>query len=104
MRLHDSAVPSIFEAFPTYLQQKKNKRKPPTFHPVCDGALQEATAFTTGELFLTCRINQDHLKIYVSKIRSMGALDNKLSSQQFPATYETHSKILDVTRGKCMPL
>ncbi|XP_063879537.1 phosphoglycerate kinase 1-like isoform X2 [Scylla paramamosain] len=48
MRLHDSAVPSIFEAFPTYLQQKKNKRKPPTFHPVCDGALQEPTAFTPG--------------------------------------------------------
>lgn len=42
MRLRDGVVPSIFEAFPSHLQKKTSKRKPPKSRPLCDPAPQEA--------------------------------------------------------------
>ena len=50
MRLRDGVVPSIFEAFPAYLQKNTRKRKPPKSCPVCDPSpqelAQEAAVFT----------------------------------------------------------
>ncbi|XP_063850357.1 THAP domain-containing protein 2-like [Scylla paramamosain] len=42
VRLRDGVVPSIFEAFPSHLQKKTSKRKPPKSRPLCDPAPQEA--------------------------------------------------------------
>ncbi|XP_063857357.1 THAP domain-containing protein 5-like [Scylla paramamosain] len=104
VRLRDSVVPSIFEAFPSHLQKKTSKRKPPKSRPLCDPAPQEVQDSGNSTLAVPenpVQTNSD------SMIRSKGGFNNNPSARQFLAAYKrvlTHSEIQEVSRGNCMPL
>ena len=75
VRLRHGAVPSIFEAFPAHLQNKRNKRKPPTPRHINDAVPQEAAVSIPAT-------PENPLEVKSSVSPSKGILKRKLEERE----------------------